>query len=243
MIVFPAIDIKDGKVVRLLQGDYDKMTVYSENPVAIANSFKVDGATHLHLVDLDGAKEGQLINFENIKKIVEEVDLFVQVGGGIRDISRVKAYLDLGVHRVILGTAAVKNPEFLRQAVDTYGDKIAVGVDVKDGKVAIDGWRTLTDIDANDFLNTLVAMGVSTVIYTDIAKDGGLEGTNLPAYQELSKKYAFQIVASGGVTYSEELQSLQDMDIYGAILGKALYSGTLSLKEVISSFTQKNKVI
>lgn len=243
MIIFPAIDIKDGKVVRLLQGDYDKMTVYSENPVAIAKTFKEDGATHLHLVDLDGAKEGQLINFENIKKIVEEVDLFVQVGGGIRDISRVKEYLDLGVHRVILGTAAVKNPEFLREAVDTYGDKIAVGVDVKDGKVAIDGWRTLTDIDANDFLNTLVTMGVSTVIYTDIAKDGGLEGTNLPAYQELSKKYPFQIVASGGVTYSEELQSLQDMDIYGAILGKALYSGTLSLKEVISSFTQKNKAI
>jgi phosphoribosylformimino-5-aminoimidazole carboxamide ribotide isomerase len=239
MIIFPAIDIKDGKVVRLFQGDYDQMTIYSEDPIAVAQSFKSCGAKHLHLVDLDGAKDGDLVNFENIKRLLKEVDLFVQVGGGIRDLDRIKAYMDLGVHRVILGTAAVKDSEFLKEAINVYGDKIAVGVDVKDDKVAINGWRTLTDLRADDFLSTLELLGVSTVIYTDITKDGGLEGTNLPAYEELSQKYTFQIIASGGVTYLEEINALKDMGIYGAILGKALYSGTLSLKKVLTNLGEE----
>ena len=239
MIIFPAIDIKDGKVVRLLQGDYSKMTVYSENPVDVANTFKNSGATHLHLVDLDGAKDGKLVNFENIKNIIQEVDIFVQVGGGIRDMNRIKAYLELGVHKVILGTSAVTDPDLLKEAIKTYGDKIAVGVDVKNGKVAINGWRKITDIDADDFLKTLENQGVSTVIYTDITKDGGLEGTNLPAYEELQRNYSFQIIASGGVTYLEELQALKGMGVYGVILGRALYAGTLTLRQVVASFNQK----
>ncbi len=238
MLIFPAIDIKDGNVVRLFQGDYDQMTVYSEDPVQVAKTFKDCGATHLHLVDLDGAKEGRLVNFENIKKIIQEAGLFVQVGGGIRDLERIKAYIDLGVHRVILGTAAVTEPEFLKEAIDNYGDKIAVGVDVKGHKVAINGWQNVTNIDADDFLRALEKMGVATVIYTDISKDGGLEGTNLKAYESLQNDYSFQIIASGGVTYMEELQELKKMGVYGAILGKALYAGSLLLKEVVGYFEQ-----
>jgi phosphoribosylformimino-5-aminoimidazole carboxamide ribotide isomerase len=238
MIIFPAIDIKDGNVVRLFQGDYDQMTVYSEDPISVAKTFKNCGATHLHLVDLDGAKEGKLVNFENIKRILQEVELFVQVGGGIRDMERIRAYVELGVHRVILGTAAVTEPEFLKEAIHTYGDKIAVGVDVKNGKVAINGWQKLTDLGAEDFLKILDNLGVKTVIYTDITKDGGLEGTNLKAYEALQKEYSFQIIASGGVTYIEELQELKKMGVYGAILGKALYAGTLSLKQVVEYFHQ-----
>lgn len=238
MLIFPAIDIKDGKVVRLFQGDYDQMTVYSEDPVQVAKTFKSCGATHLHLVDLDGAKEGRLVNFENIKEIIQEAGLFVQVGGGIRDMDRIKAYVDLGVHRVILGTAAVTRPEFLKEAIDSYGDKIAVGVDVKDHKVAINGWQDVTDMDSRDFLRALEKLGLSTVIYTDISKDGGLEGTNLKVYEELQKDYSFQIIASGGVTYMEELQELKKMGVYGAILGKALYAGSLILREVVGKFEQ-----
>lgn len=239
MIIFPAIDIKDGKVVRLFQGDYEQMTIYSEDPVAVAKTFESSGATHLHLVDLDGAKEGKLVNFEIIKRILKETDLFVEVGGGIRDMNRVKAYMELGLHRVIIGTSAVTDPDFLKEVVNVYGDKVAVGVDVKNSRVAINGWRKITDLDANDFLKTLETLGVSTVIYTDITKDGALGGTNLEAYKELSRDYSFQIIASGGVTHLEEIQALKDMGIYGAILGKALYVGSLSLKKVMASFKQE----
>jgi phosphoribosylformimino-5-aminoimidazole carboxamide ribotide isomerase len=239
MRIFPAIDIKDGNVVRLFQGDYQQMTVYSEDPVQVAKTFKSCGARHLHLVDLDGAKEGRLVNFDSIKGIIQEAGLFVQVGGGIRDMERIKAYVDLGVHRVILGTAAVTEPEFLKSAIKTYGDKIAVGVDVKAGRVAINGWQQVTDIEAEDFLRSLEKLGLATVIYTDISKDGGLEGTNLQAYEDLEKNYSFQIIASGGVTYMEEIQALKNMGIYGAILGKALYAGSLVLREVVGHFEQE----
>jgi phosphoribosylformimino-5-aminoimidazole carboxamide ribotide isomerase len=239
MRIFPAIDIKDGNVVRLFQGDYQQMTVYSEDPVQVAKTFKSCGARHLHLVDLDGAKEGRLVNFDSIKGIIQEAGLFVQVGGGIRDMERIKAYVDLGVHRVILGTAAVTEPEFLKTAIKTYGDKIAVGVDVKAGRVAINGWQQVTDIEAEDFLRSLEKLGLATVIYTDISKDGGLEGTNLQAYEDLEKNYSFQIIASGGVTYMEEIQALKNMGIYGAILGKALYAGSLVLREVVGHFEQE----
>ena len=239
MRIFPAIDIKDGNVVRLFQGDYQQMTVYSEDPVQVAKTFKSCGARHLHLVDLDGAKEGRLVNFDSIKGIIQEAGLFVQVGGGIRDMERIKAYVDLGVHRVILGTAAVTEPEFLKSAIKTYGDKIAVGVDVKAGRVAINGWQQVTDIEAEDFLRSLEKLGLATVIYTDISKDGGLEGTNLQAYEDLEKNYSFQIIASGGVTYMEEIQALKNMGIYGAVLGKALYAGSLVLREVVGHFEQE----
>jgi phosphoribosylformimino-5-aminoimidazole carboxamide ribotide isomerase len=215
------------------------MTVYSEDPVQVAKTFKSCGARHLHLVDLDGAKEGRLVNFDSIKGIIQEAGLFVQVGGGIRDMERIKAYVDLGVHRVILGTAAVTEPEFLKTAIKTYGDKIAVGVDVKAGRVAINGWQQVTDIEAEDFLRSLEKLGLATVIYTDISKDGGLEGTNLQAYEDLEKNYSFQIIASGGVTYMEEIQALKNMGIYGAILGKALYAGSLVLREVVGHFEQE----
>lgn len=243
MIIFPAIDIKDGNVVRLFQGDYQQMTVYSEDPVQVAKTFKSCGARHLHLVDLDGAKEGRLVNFDNIKGIIQEAGLFVQVGGGIRDMERIKAYVDLGVHRVILGTAAVTEPEFLKAAIKTYGDKIAVGVDVKAGKIAINGWQHITDLEADDFLHNLEGVGVTSVIYTDISKDGGLEGTNLQAYEDLQKNHSFQVIASGGVTYMEEIQQLKNMGIYGAILGKALYAGSLVLKEVIGHFEQDSRPV
>ena len=179
MNIYPAIDLRDGKVVRLYQGDYDQMTVYQEDPVDVARSFKAAGADYLHLVDLDGAKDGELVNFDTIKAIVEDVDMFVEVGGGIRDEERIKQYLDLGVGRVILGTIAVKDREFLEKMVSVYGERIAVGVDARDDRVAINGWKEITDIDSFEFCEYLRDIGVKAVIYTDISRDGGLQGTNM----------------------------------------------------------------
>ena len=185
MKIFPAIDLRDGKAVRLYQGDYDQMTVYSDSPVEVAKSFKAKGADCLHLVDLDGAKDGRLVNFDTIKEIVEEVDMYVEVGGGIRDEERIRQYLELGVGRVILGTIAVKDPEFLEAMVTKYGERIAVGVDARDGYVAVNGWKEITDRESFEFCRYLRDIGVKTVIYTDISRDGGLEGTNMEAYRKL----------------------------------------------------------
>lgn len=232
MKIFPAIDLRDGKAVRLFQGDYDQMTVYSENPVDIARSFKAKGADNLHLVDLDGAKDGKLVNFDTIKAIVEEVDMFVEVGGGIRDEERIKQYLDLGVGRVILGTIAIKNPEFLKEMVDKYGEGIAVGVDARDGYVAINGWKEITDTESFEFCEYLRDIGVKTVIYTDISRDGGLQGTNMEAYKRLQKIEGLDVVASGGISFEEEITALKDVTA-AAILGKALYSGKLDLERAL----------
>ena len=232
MKIFPAIDLRDGKAVRLYQGDYDQMTVYSEDPVDVARSFKEKGASYLHLVDLDGAKDGQLVNFETIRRIVEEVDLFVEVGGGIRDEKRICQYLDLGVGRVILGTIAVKEPEFLKEMVGKYGEKIAVGVDARDGYVAINGWKEITAQESFSFCKDLRDMGVKTVIYTDISRDGGLKGTNLEAYRRLAEIKGLDIVASGGISFEEEITALKET-AYGAILGKALYDGLLDLERAL----------
>lgn len=232
MKIFPAIDLRNGKAVRLFQGDYDQMTVYGENPVEIAQGFKKQGAAHLHLVDLDGAKDGRLVNFETIKAIVEEVDLFVEVGGGIRDEERIRQYLDLGVGRVILGTIAVKDPAFLEEMVRRYGEKIAVGVDARDGYVAINGWKEITDKESFAFCEYLRGIGVKTVIYTDISRDGSLQGTNLAAYQRLHKIEDLDVVASGGISFEEEITALKDVAA-AAILGKALYSGKLELSRAI----------
>jgi len=232
MIIFPAIDLRDGKVVRLHQGDYDQMTVYSEDPLAVARTFKEAGATHLHVVDLDGARGGNPENFKVVQSLIQSSGLEVQVGGGIRTKERIETYLNLGAKRVILGTAAVTDPTFLMEMVGLYGEAIAVGVDVKDGLAAINGWEKTTAINGVEFCKSLVEIGVKTVIYTDIAKDGGMQGTNLAAYKELSQIKGLHIIASGGISFEEEITALKDL-VYGAILGKALYSGILDLANCI----------
>ena len=232
MKIFPAIDLRDGKAVRLYQGDYDQMTVYSDSPVEVAKSFKAKGADCLHLVDLDGAKDGRLVNFDTIKEIVEEVDMYVEVGGGIRDEERIRQYLDLGVGRVILGTIAVKNPEFLEAMVTKYGEKIAVGVDARDGFVAINGWKEITDRESFEFCRYLRDIGVRSIIYTDISRDGGLEGTNMEAYRKLQEIEGLEVTASGGISFEEEITALRDVAA-AAILGKAIYSGKLDLERAV----------
>lgn len=232
MELFPAIDLRDGQAVRLFQGDYDQMTVYSKSPVDVARRFKAQGARNLHLVDLDGAKDGRLVNFQSIKEIVSDVDLFVEVGGGIRDEERIQQYLELGVGRVILGTIAVKDTDFLEKMVASYHEKIAVGVDVKDGYVAINGWKEVTEKKGMEFCEYLADIGVKTVIYTDISRDGGLKGTNLEAYKQLSKIKGLDIVASGGISFEEEIIALKE-HVHGAILGKALYDGLLDLGQAL----------
>lgn len=232
MEIFPAIDLRNGQAVRLFQGDYDKMTVYSSKPEDVARQFRDKGARNLHLVDLDGAKDGELVNFESIKEIVSGLDMFVEVGGGIRDEERIRQYLDLDVGRVILGTIAIKDPQFLESMVAKYGEKIAVGVDVKDGYVAVNGWKEVTDKKGMEFCRYLADIGVKTVIYTDISRDGGLKGTNLQAYKELADIDGLDIVASGGISFEEEIVALKETT-YGAILGKALYDGILDLEKAL----------
>ena len=240
MEIFPAIDLKDGQAVRLFQGDYDQMTVYSSSPVEVARGFKEQGAVNLHIVDLDGAKDGKLVNFETIKAIVSEINLFVQVGGGIRDEERIRQYLELGVGRVILGTIATQDFDFVVRMVKKYGDRIAVGVDVKDGFVAINGWKQVTDIEGMDFCRRLRDIGLKTVIYTDISKDGGMQGTNLEAYETLGEIEGLDVVASGGISFEHEIETLRDRNTYGAILGKAIYIGAIDLKKAIGLASEEN---
>lgn len=233
MIIYPAIDILNGQVVRLTQGDYNHATIYHENPAEAARSFQAQGATHLHMVDLDGAKDNALSNYHIIAQIASDTNLFTQVGGGIRDLSRIKAYVDSGISRVIIGTAAIENPEFLLQALELYGDVIAVGVDAKNGFAATHGWMQESQIPAVDFCKRLRDMGVKTVIYTDIAKDGMLSGPNHGVYETLSDIHDLQIIASGGVSSITDIQKLSQLHLHGAIVGKALYSGTLSLSDTL----------
>ena len=233
MKIFPAIDLKDGKAVRLTQGDYSKVEVFFENPLEVLDYFNSNNSENLHIVDLDGAKDGSTQNYETIKSIVENSNFFVQVGGGIRDEERIIKYLDLGVNRVILGTVAIENEDFLIDMVNKYGDKIAVGVDAKNQKVAINGWEKIVEIDSIEFCKRLSDIGVKTIIYTDISKDGMLTGTNLEIYKELKKLVQSDIIASGGITFKEEILELAKEKIYGAIVGKAIYSNKLNLKEII----------
>ena len=232
MKIFPAIDLIDKKVVRLSQGDYSKKTMYSDNPLSVAKSFLKDGATHLHVVDLDGAKKGSPVNFEVIKQL-KQLDMFVEVGGGIRDMQKIEAYHNIGVDRVILGTVAIKNFDFVVDAVKEFKDMIAVGVDAKDEKVATHGWQEVTDTDSFDFCKKLYDAGVTSVIYTDIATDGMLKGTNLPAFKRLSKIKGLKVTASGGISSVEEIKKLKEMGVWGAILGKALYENKLSLADAV----------
>ena len=233
MILFPAIDLYEGKAVRLLRGDYDRMTVYSENPPEIAADFQAAGATHIHLVDLEGARSGETPNLETVKRIIASTDLFAEVGGGIRSMEVIDRYLSAGVRRVILGTAAVTDPEFLNAAVSAYGDAIAVGVDIKNGSVAIKGWTESSGRDAFEFCKEMQDMGVSTLICTDISKDGAMQGTNRDLYQALSERFSVKIIASGGVSSMEDVEHLRAMNLYGAIIGKAYYTGAIDLKTAI----------
>ena len=228
MYIFPAIDLIDGKAVRLRKGDYNEVTVYSDSPADVAAGFEQKGARFLHVVDLDGAKDGTTANFQTVRDIIERTGLSVEIGGGVRDIERVKKYMDIGVDRVIIGTAAVTDPEFLAEAVKLYGDRIVVGVDVKDGFVAIKGWLEISEVSCFDFCEKLSKMGVNTVICTDISKDGMMSGTNVELYRQLKERFGMNIIASGGVS------SIDDVRIFGAIVGKALYTGDVDLERAIS---------
>lgn len=241
MELFPAIDLIGGCAVRLVKGDYAQKTVYSDNPAEVAKSFAAAGVKYLHVVDLEGAKDGGTPNLETIQNIVEKGGLLVEVGGGIRSEEVIKKYLDAGVFRVILGTAAVQNPVFLEEMIQKYGEKIAVGVDIKDGMVAIKGWTEVSAESCFDFCEKLQKMGVKTIICTDISKDGLLSGTNLKLYKELSEKFSVDIVASGGVTTLDDVKKLADMGMYGAILGKALYTGNIDLKAAVELTKEETK--
>ena len=233
MKLYPAIDLYEGKAVRLFKGEYQQMTVYNENPLAVARDFQNAGATCIHLVDLEGAKFGTTSNLPVIEKIVKATDLFVEVGGGIRNMETIDAYLGIGVNRVILGTAAVTDRTFLEAALAKYGEKIAVGVDLKDGFVAIKGWTEKSQWTAEAFFSDLEKLGVSTVICTDISRDGAMQGTNRQLYRELSQKYNIQLIASGGVSSLEDVQALNAMNLHGAIIGKAYYTGAIDLRKAL----------
>ena len=235
MYIYPAIDLYGGKAVRLYKGDYAQMTVYSDDPVSVAKNFAAAGASHIHLVDLEGAKIGKPANLDTIAKIVEATGLFAEVGGGIRDMETVDSYLSIGVSRVILGTAAVKDPVFLQAALDKYGEKIAVGVDLKDGFVAIKGWTETSDLKAEDFFEKMQNMGVKTIICTDISRDGAMKGANRELYRELSSKFAIDLIASGGVSSMEDVTALAEMKLHGAIIGKAYYIGAVDLKQAVEA--------
>lgn len=233
MLIYPAIDLFGGKAVRLYKGDYAQMTVYNENPVAVAQDFLRCGASHIHLVDLEGAKSGTTPNFETVKAIKAATGLFCEIGGGIRSMETIARYLDAGIDRVILGTAAVTEPGFVEAAVAAYGDKIAVGIDIKDGYVAIKGWTEKSEEKALVFCEKMQKIGVKTLICTDISKDGAMEGTNHSLYRELSERFDMQIIASGGVSSVEDVRRLATLDIHGAIVGKAYYTGAINLVEAI----------
>ncbi|MBQ7397378.1 MAG: 1-(5-phosphoribosyl)-5-[Clostridia bacterium] len=233
MLIFPAIDLYDGKAVRLYKGDYQNMTVYSESPLSVALDFVAAGATCIHMVDLEGARDGTTPNLAIVREIAKKTPLFTEIGGGIRSMETVRAYLDAGVDRVILGTAAVTDPEFLKAALAEYGERIAVGVDIKDGKVAIKGWLETAEDDALTFCEKMQALGVRTIISTDISKDGAMMGANHALYRTLSERFDLQIVASGGVSSIDDVKKLSALNLYGAIIGKAYYTGAIDLKEAI----------
>lgn len=233
MKIFPAIDLSEGCAVRLLKGDYAKKTVYSTDPVSVAKGFREAGGEILHVVDLDGAKAGYAAAADIVAKITRESGMFVEIGGGVRNAETVKQYLDAGVGRVILGTAALRDRAFLEEMLRLYGDKIAVGVDIKNGNVAVQGWIEDDGVGYREFLDSLESLGVATVICTDVSKDGAMQGTNRDLYRELAETYSFKIVASGGVSTLDDVRALAKMNIYGAIVGRALYNGAIDLREAI----------
>ena len=241
MIIFPATDIIGGKAVRLTRGNYAEMTVYADDPLDMAKIFKSNGAKYLHAVDLEGARDGGTPNFDTVKRLIDKSGLNVEIGGGIRDMETVDKYLSAGAFRVILGTAALTDRDFLRAAVKKYGDRVAVGVDLKDGFVAIKGWTETSSVSGMDFIAELIEDGVSCVICTDISKDGVLGGTNEALYAEITKKFpTLNLVASGGISDIDTVKRLTGLGIYGAILGKAIYTGALSLADSVKASEAKN---
>ena len=235
MKIFPAIDLFDGKAVRLLRGRYEDMTIYSDDPPQIGRDFAAAGAEYIHIVDLEGAKDGTTPNFETVCRIKEASGCFCEIGGGTRSMEVIRRYMDAGIDRVILGTAAVNDRAFLEEAVAAYGEKIAVGIDLKDGYVAIKGWTEKTQLTAVDFCEQMQALGVTTIIVTDISKDGAMKGTNHGLYEELSARLGMQLVASGGVSSIDDVKRLAARGLYGAIIGKAYYTGAIDLKEAIAA--------
>ncbi len=233
MLIFPAIDLYEKKAVRLLRGDYAKMTVYSEEPWLVAKDFAKKGATWVHLVDLEGAKSGETPNFDVVCKIKRESGLFCEIGGGIRSMEVCRKYIEAGIDRIILGTAAVKDEDFVREAISEFGEKIAVGVDIKDGYAATHGWTEKSDITADDLCRKMQSIGVKTLICTDISKDGAMQGTNRALYRDLQEKFDMNIVASGGVSTIDDIKALSALSLYGAIVGKAYYTGAIDLREAI----------
>ena len=235
MLIFPAIDLVGGQAVRLLRGDYDQMTVYAPDPMAVARDFAAQGARCMHLVDLEGARDGGTPNLDTVSRLARESGLFTEVGGGIRSMEVLRRYLEAGVDRVILGTAAVTDEDFLRAALSEYGDRVAVGVDLKDGCVAIRGWTETTALTAEDFCARMQALGVRTLICTDVSRDGAMQGTNLALYRDLSRRFGLRFTASGGVSSMEDVIRLRDMGLYAAIIGKAYYTGAISLREAVAA--------
>ena len=233
MKLFPAIDLYEGKAVRLYKGDYAQMTVYNNDPAAVAADFAAAGAECIHIVDLEGAKSGTTPNFDTVCKIKATSGLFCEIGGGIRSMDVIDRYLSAGIDRIILGTAAVGNLDFVKTAVEKYGDRIAIGADLKDGYVAVKGWIEKTDLSCEDFFHQMQDVGVKTVICTDISKDGAMMGTNLELYRALSERFSMQIVASGGVSSLNDVKRLSEMGLYGAIIGKAYYTGAIDLRQAI----------
>lgn len=233
MNIFPAIDLVQGKAVRLYKGDYAQMTVYDDDPLNTARKFEAAGAKFIHMVDLEGARDGGTPNFDVVRRVVENTGLFVEIGGGIRDMEVVERYLGAGVKRVILGTAAIADEAFTRRAIDAYGPAIALGADVKDGEVAIRGWLELSGMTLDAFCEKYQAMGARTLICTDVSRDGAMVGTNRALYADLQRKYRMDIVASGGISSLEDVKALHALGLYGAIIGKAYYTGAIDLKEAI----------
>jgi len=233
MNIFPAIDLYGGQAVRLYKGDYARMTIYDPDPLNTAKKFEAVGAKYLHMVDLEGAKSGGTPNADTIRRVVDNTGLFVELGGGIRAMEVVDAYLSMGVSRVILGTAAITGGDFVKRAVDKYGDAIAVGADVRDGMIAIKGWTENSDMTLDSFMEKFQHLGVKTVICTDISRDGAMRGTNRALYADLQKRYRMDIIASGGVSTLEDVRALGAMGLYGAIIGKAWYTGAIDLRKAI----------
>ncbi len=235
MLIFPAIDLYEGRAVRLYKGDYARMTVYSDDPVSVARDFKAQGAAQMHTVDLEGARDGGTPNLGTIERIVRETGLFVECGGGLRDMAAIDRAFSAGVGRVILGTAAVSDPALLAEAVGKYGEKIAVGADLRDGRVAIRGWREDSGVTAEDFLRGIEALGVRTVICTDISRDGAMRGANAELYERLQREFGLDLIASGGVSGMDDVRRLRELGLYGAIIGKAYYTGDIALRDAVEA--------
>ena len=235
MYILPAIDLYDGCAVRLLRGDYAQMTTYSDDPAAVATKFAAAGAEWLHLVDLEGAKSGGTPNADTVSAIASAGQLKVEIGGGVRSVEVIERYLSLGVARVILGTAAITEPALLESAAKAYGAQMAVGVDLRDGKVAIRGWTETSAMEGMDFIARLEQLGIGTVIVTDISRDGAMKGTNLDLYRSLKEKFSLNVIASGGVSSLADVRALGQIGVYGAILGRALYTGDLVLEEALTA--------